>query len=279
MVEGLFPLQQIDVPELSKHLVIIGKDSRSLNLSVMSKYMKLPYISIVFDPATVRKLQQKGETVLYGDATNEPILAKAHVDTADVVVISIGNTIVAMTILDKVRRMNKHAFVIMRTKHVTDIEEFYKLGANQVIPEEFETAIDLFERVLTKLLLPQSEINKVIGKLRNDNYGIFRDKNIKKSFNLLKEIPDLETFAYKIANNSPIVGKSRSEVKFREHYGITLVAIKRGNKIIEHPTSNEHFQEGDFIYILGKPEKISGASVLFVESEKPDARPQLPMEE
>lgn len=277
LVEGLFPLQQIPIPELDKHLVIIGKDSRSLNLSVMAKYMKLPYISIIFDPATVRKLQQKGEMVLYGDATNEPILAKAHVDTAEVIVISVGNTIVSMTILNKVRQMNKHAFIIMRTKNVTDIEEFYKLGANQVIPEEFETAIDLFERVLIKLLVPQSEVNKAIGKIRNDHYGIFREKNVKKSFNLLKEIPDLETQAYKVAEKSPIIGKSRSEVKFREQYGITLVAIKRGAKIIEHPGPNERFQEGDYIYILGNRDKISSASVLFVEPPKTEYRPQLPL--
>lgn len=279
LVDGLFPLQQIDVPTLSKHLVIIGKDSRSMNLSVMAKYMKLPYISIVFDPVIVRKLQQKGETALYGDATNEPILAKAHVDTAEVVVLSVGNTIVAMTILEKVRYMNKHAFIIIRTKHVSDIEEFYKLGANQVIPEEFETAIDLFERVLAKLLLPQSEINKAIGKIRNDNYGIFRDKNVKESFNLLKEIPDLETYAYKIADDSPIVGKSRSEMKLRELHGITLVAIKRGNKIIEHPAANERFQKGDFIYILGKPEKIASSSFLFIEPQAPEYRTQTSSEE
>jgi monovalent cation:H+ antiporter-2, CPA2 family len=263
LVDGLFPLQQIDIPQLSKHLVVIGKDSRSLNLSIMAKYMKLPYISIVFDPATVRKLQQKGESVLYGDAVNEPILTKAHVDKAEVVLISIGNLIVAMTVLEKVRRLNKHAHVIVRTKHVTDIEELYKLGASQVIPEEFETAIDLFERILSKFLIPQTDINKAIAKIRNDQYGIFRDKSVKKSFSLLKEIPNIETSAFKVQENSVIIGKSRSEIKFRDHYGITIVAIKRQNKIIEHPSSATEFYVGDVVYVLGKPENIAHAVELF----------------
>jgi CPA2 family monovalent cation:H+ antiporter-2 len=268
MVEGLFPLQQIDVPQLSKHVVFIGKDSRSVNLSIMANYMKLPYISIIFDPAIVRKLQQKGETVLYGDAVNEPILTKAHIDKAEVVVISIGNLITSMTVLEKIRRLNKHAYVIVRTKHVTDIEELYKLGANQVIPEEFETAIDLFERVLSKLLLPQTEINKAIANIRNDHYGIFRDKYVKKTFNLLKEIPDLETSAYKVQEKSMLVGKSRSETKFREQYGITIVAIKRSNKIIEHPSPETQFNVGDIVYILGKPENIAHAAELFLTRQE-----------
>jgi CPA2 family monovalent cation:H+ antiporter-2 len=272
LVDGLFPLQQLDIPELSKHIVIIGKDSRALNLSKMAKRMKLPYISIVFDPALVRKLQLRGETVLYGDAVNEPILTKAHVDKAEVIVLSIGNMIVSMRVLQKIRKLNQHAHVIVRAKKVTDIEDLYKHGATQVIPEEFETAIDLFERVLTKLLIPQSEINKTIAKLRNDNYGVFRDKSVKKTFSLLKEIPDLETIAYKVQEKSMLVGKQRSEIKFREQYGVTIVAIKRGNVIIDHPGSDTKFKIGDVVYILGRPENIARSTELFVpEPIKPIA--------
>ena len=93
LVNGLFPLQDIDVPEMQNHIVLIGKDSRSLNLSRMANRMKLPYVSIVFDPADARKRQLKGESVIYGDALNEPILRKAHTQTAEIVVISIGETI------------------------------------------------------------------------------------------------------------------------------------------------------------------------------------------
>jgi CPA2 family monovalent cation:H+ antiporter-2 len=174
LVEGIFPLTQVDIPEFKNHLVFIGKDSRALNLSVMAKNMGLPYISIVFDPDSVRKRQLKGEMVIYGDAFNEPILQKAHIDKADIVVISIGNIITSMAIIGKVRNMNAHAFIIVRTKQVEDLEELYNIGANQVIPEEFETTIELFDKVLSKLLVPRKEINLVIARIRDDNYGIFR---------------------------------------------------------------------------------------------------------
>ncbi len=173
LINGLFPLHQIEIPRLKNHLVIIGKDSRSINLSVMAKFNKIPYISIVFDPAIVKKRQDKGESIIYGDAVNAPILNKAHVDTAKIVLISIGDLIISMAIIEKVRLLNKHAFILVRTKHVEDIEELYKLGANQVIPEEFETSIDLFERVLSNFSLPRNEIDDVIARIRDDHYGIF----------------------------------------------------------------------------------------------------------
>ena len=211
LIKGLFPLQEIDVPEMQNHIVLIGKDSRSLNLSRMANRMKLPYVSIVFDPASARARQMKGETVIYGDALNEPILRKAHTHTAEVVVISIGETITALGIIDKVRDLNKHAHIIVRSKNVSNIEDFYKMGANQVIPEEFETAIELFERVLKKLLIPKGEIESAISRIRDDNYGIFLEKEENDSVTLTDMIPDVEIVALKAGNYQIFPGNSLKE--------------------------------------------------------------------
>ncbi|WP_321287282.1 cation:proton antiporter [uncultured Sunxiuqinia sp.] len=261
-VDGLFPLPQIEIPELKNHVVFIGKDSRSLNLSVMAKYLNMPYISIIFDPGTVKKLQAKGETVIYGDATNEPILEKAHVKTADIVVISVGNQIVSMSIIDRIRHLTPHAFIIVRTKKVNDIQELYRLGANQVIPEEFETAIDLFERILRKRLIPQREINMIIAKIRGDHYGIFREET-SKSDQLFQELPNLEIMALKVREGSFVVGKSISEIRFRKVFGVTLVAILRDDKLIEHPDVHSVLEKHDVVYIMGRSEQIASAFELF----------------
>ena len=262
LVEGLFPLPQIEIPKYKNHVVFIGKDSRSLNLSVMAKHIGLPYISIVFDPGTVKKLQGKGQTVIYGDSTNEPILEKAHMQNAEIVVISVGNIIVSMSIVERVRQMNPHVFIIVRTKHVFDIEELYKLGADQVIPEEFETAIDLFERVLKKRLVPQREINLTIAKIRDDHYGIFREKT-DHSNQVFKELPNLEITALRVREDSFVVGKTISEIRFRKVFGVTLVAVLRKDQLIEHPDVHTQLEKHDIVYILGRPEQIAQAFELF----------------
>ncbi|MGQ8336325.1 cation:proton antiporter domain-containing protein [Sunxiuqinia sp. A32] len=261
-VEGLFPLTQIEVPEYKNHLVFIGKDNRALSLSRMAKYLNLKYISIVFDPGIVKKMQEKGETVLYGDAINEPILEKAHVDTADVIVVSVGNFITSMSIVQKVRQMNSHAFLLVRAKDVAEIKELYKLGASQVIPEEFETAIDLFERVLNNRLVPKREINSVIAKIRDDHYGIFREEDEKSSL-IFKELPNVEIVALKVRDGSSVIGKSIQDIKFRKTFGVTLVAILRDEELIEHPEPTQVLEKGDICYIMGKPEQISQSVELF----------------
>lgn len=263
LVEGLFPLKQIEVPNLSNHLVLIGKDSRALKLSLMANYMELPYVSIVFDPALARERQKKGETVIYGDAINIPILEKAHVDHAKIVIISIGDLMIAMAVTEKVRLLNKHTIILVRTRHVHDIEELYKAGADQVIPEEFETAINLFERILKKYLIPQKKISHTIGEIRADNYGIFRAEEHEPGYSIIKEIPNIEIGALKIDGPSELTGKSLIELQFRAVYGVTVVAIKRKDNIIDHPNPNEKFHHGDIAYILGNPEQVASTIEMF----------------
>ncbi|MBN1416822.1 MAG: cation:proton antiporter [Bacteroidales bacterium] len=259
IVEGIFPLQQIDLPELKNHIVFIGKDSRSLNLSKMARFMNLPYIAIAFDPATARQRQRKGDTIIYGDAVNEPILLKAHTDTAEIIVVSVGNLITAMSIVEKIRNLNKHGYIFVRTKYVDDIEELYRIGADQVIPEEFETAIEIFERILKKMLVPQRDINIALAKIREENYGIFREEKDKKGISVLNELPNIEITAFKVVESSPLVGKNLIEMQFRKKYRVTLIAILRNGILLEHPDPGVIFYAGDIIYIMGKPDQIADA--------------------
>ena len=46
------------------------------------------------------------------------------------------------------------------------------LGADEVIPEEFETSVEIFTRVLTKYLVPRENIEKLVAEIRADGYEI-----------------------------------------------------------------------------------------------------------
>ncbi|MCU0409997.1 MAG: cation:proton antiporter [Bacteroidales bacterium] len=265
LVDGLFPMQQFEIPEIKNHIVLIGKDSRAINLAAMIKKMELPFTSVVFDPDLARKQIEKGDKAVYGDAVNEPVLRKAYIHTAEMVIVSVGDLIKAMAIVEKVRTLNKHAYIIVRSKHVTDVEELVRLGANQVIPEEFETAIDFFERILGKYLIPRLEIEKSVARIREDNYGIFRDREKVDGYSLLKDIPDIEIAAVRVALNSPFAGKKISETAMRKTYGVTLVALKHGENIIPNPEPSTLISGNDIAYIFGKPEMI--ATIVNVLSE------------
>jgi CPA2 family monovalent cation:H+ antiporter-2 len=264
LINGIFPLKEIEIPDFKNHLVIIGKDASAIKLSVMAKFNNLHHISIIFDPAIAREKITKGDLVVYGDAANEPILRKAHADTADIIVISVGNIIAAMAIMEKVRHINKNAYIIVRAARIHNIEQLYKLGADQVLAEKFEIAIDLLNRVLVKRLIPQKEINRVITHIRSINLGDFHEKDIVNQPSILDEFTNISISAIKVETASAIDGKSIIWSDLRRKTGVTLLAIKRDSEIIEHPEPETVFLSNDIAYLLGNPEQINFASELFL---------------
>ena len=201
--------------------------------------------------------------VVYGDAVNEPILKKAHVDTADIVVVSVGSIIPSMSIIEKVRLLNKTCYIIARVKQIQNMESLYKLGADQVVPEKLEIAIDLFNRILVKRLFPQKDINRILTHVRSLSLGEFSGKDIINRPSVLDDMPNLNISAIQVEPNSLADGKNLFTIQLRSRTGVTLLALKRGATIIEHPAPETIFQQGDIVYLLGNPEEVNLASELF----------------
>lgn len=268
VIEGLFPLKEIDIPDFKNHLVIIGKDASAIKLSKMVQLNNLQHISIIFDPSLAREKMNDGDTVVYGDAVNEPILRKAHVDTADIIVISIGSLIPSMAIIEKVRLINKNAFIIARGTLIENVEMLYKAGADQVLPEKLEIAIDLLNRILVKRLLPQKEVNRILTHIRNTSLGVFSEKDMINQPSLLDEFPNINISAVNVESGSQVENKSLLEIDLRKKTGATLLAIRRGSDIIEHPVPETVFQSNDIAYLLGNPEQINFASELLLRKNQ-----------
>lgn len=261
--KGIFPLKEIDIPDLKDHVVIIGTDDSALILSDIIKDSDMKHVSIVFNPSLAQKKMKKGDMVVYGDAVNLPILLKAHVDTAEYIVISVGDIIPAMAIIEKVRQLNSRAFIMMRAKQIDNIEELYKLGADQVLPEKLEIAIDLFNRILLKSAYPKSKVTRTLRNIRNMILGVFSERDITNQSTIFDEFSKINITPITVKYQSSADGKSLIDIQLRSNTGVTLVAIKRGAEIIEHPSPKEILESEDVVYVIGKQEQIEMAVKLF----------------
>jgi len=263
LVKGMFPLPEVEIPGLQNHLVIIGRDPSSLKMAVMAKHYNIPRVSLIFDPVVAKEKMKEGEYVVYGDAVHEPILSKAHVDKAGIVVISIGNIITAMAVTEKVRKINSRAHIIVRTIQISDMEHLYHLGANQVFPEKLEIAINLFNRVLLNMLYPQKQINRMIAHIRSMNLGEFVKNDLLNQPSAVDELPNFNITARAVDKDSRAIGNSLVDLDLRKKTGATILAIKRGGYIIEHRLPDTRFVAEDIAYILGSPEQVNSAAEMF----------------
>lgn len=250
------------VDEMEDHLVIIGYGINGKNVAKAARGANIPYIVIERDAEVMKKIKQDDELVVFGDATQDVILREVHVWNARVVVIAISDPDATRMIVSRIREMSDTVYIIIRTRNLKEIDETLKLGADEVIPEEFETSIEIFARVLNKYLVPEDEIVSYIESIRADNYELLR--GVSSMFNkgsLHLDIPHIRIYSVQVdCEDNRIVGKTMEESRIRRDFYVTLIAIKRGQKYITHIEPTTVIKQDDILYLIGTPDHIAQVS-------------------
>ncbi|WP_143960457.1 cation:proton antiporter [Litoribacter populi] len=242
---------------LKDHLIIIGYGLNGRNLSRAAKKANIPYAIIEMNPETVRTESANGEPIIYGDAANESKLEHVNIHSARVVVIAISDSDATKGIIANIRHFNQNAFLMVRTRYVNEIDENIKLGADEVIPEEFETSIEIFTRVLNKYLVPKHEVEDFTKEVRSHNYEMFRSPTGTATSEFGFDLPEINFVSLKVEKDSgDYIGVKLKEMNIREDLGLNIVAIKRKGRTFTDLTGDTRFKLGDVVYVVGKPENI-----------------------
>jgi monovalent cation:H+ antiporter-2, CPA2 family len=166
------------------------------------------------------------------------------------------------------REMNPNLHIIVRTRYISEITELSEAGANEVIPEEFETSIEIFARVLQRYGIDRQTIEKQIGKIRRQGYEMLRSSSLSpiNLGNLNRALQSATTETVRLEPDSPVVGKTLAELDLRGKTGATLIAVLRGDETKINPSAKFTLCEDDILVLLGKKEKIENA-VRFLQAE------------
>lgn len=255
---------------LTDHLVIIGFGLNGRNVARAARLATIPYVAIETAPETVRAERAKGEPIFYGDATHGAVLEHANIGQARVVVVAIADPTAIRRITATIKALNPAVHLIVRSQYVQEMPALYELGANEVIPEEFETSIEIFARVLSKYLIPRDTVDKLVIQIRADGYQMLRNMGgeVLSSTNLHMYLPDVEVSTFRITPESEAVGRSLAAIGLRKKYGVTALAVRREGKLIFDTLVDLPFCSEDLLYVIGKPLQLLEARNLFEKEEK-----------
>ncbi len=264
LISGFYAVSEIKVEKKKHHLIIIGFGVNGRNVARAARVSGIPYAIIEMNPETVRSEQAQGEPIYYGDSTQESVLQHANIKDARIVVAAINAPTATRRITEIIRRLNPEVHLIVRTRYLQEVKPLYELGADEVIPEEFETSVEIFTRVLTKYLIPRDEIESLVAEVRSDGYEMFRSLSKESSSfaDLKLQLPDVEISTLRVAERSPLVGKSLAEIELRKKYGVTVLAIRRDSQILSNPNVNMPFCANDMLFVLGPPDKVAEVASL-----------------
>ena len=253
---------------LKDHLIIIGYGVNGRNLSRAAKASSIPYAIIEMNPDTVAAEKAKGEPIIYGDATNEKVLEHVNMAEARVVVIAISDSMATLRVVSMVRSLSTKVHIIVRARYLKEMGPLYDAGANEVIPEEFETSVEIFARVLKKYLMPKEIVDSLTADLRSESYDMLRSRtNGYTLSDLSADKWDMEISTIQIKSGCAAAGKTIKETELRKKFGVTILLVKRGSEAIYNPGADTLLIPGDMIFVFGAPDKIINAVKLFSGSK------------
>ncbi|MDR2125174.1 MAG: cation:proton antiporter [Desulfovibrio sp.] len=267
LTAGKLRIDEEAVPEdtaLRDHLIIIGFGIGGKYLARTAKLSGIPYTILEMNPDTVRAYAGK-EPISYGDAAHPSVLQALGAARARVLAVVISDPAAVRGITEAARHMAPGLHIVVRTRFLGEVEALRELGANDVIPEEFETAVEIFTRVLSRYLVPRADIERFVSDVRSENYAMARKLNVPgiPLEALRKQMPEINVTAVGVEAESPLDGVSLAESALRAEHGLTVIGVLRNDEIVANPGGNFLLRAGDIAYVFAGAEAVSRAATLF----------------
>ncbi len=242
------------------HVVLCGFGRVGQNVARVLESQGFEYIALDLDPARIRAARQAGDPVLFGDSSDEEMLATAGLANASVVVISFSDPSTSVGILRSIRRVRPNVPVLVRTQDDARIKELQEAGATDVVPETFEASLMLVSHVLMLLHVPVTRVVRTLGDIRNNRYAVLRNIVRRGDARPLDETHEFreELKSVVIPPGAWSVGRTLGDVRGRGVH-VTFTGIRRQGILGREPSGETILRDGDIVVIYGQPEELERA--------------------
>jgi trk system potassium uptake protein TrkA len=178
------------------------------------------------DEEKVREISEYVSLAYVLDATDAKALKESGIANVDTAVVSIGENIEASILIVVQLKELGVKEIVARAVNPLHGKVLEKLGVDRVVYPEKEMAI----RVAHSLLAGEFIEEIPIG----EKHSLF----------------ELKAFDF-------MLGKTLRELDVRRRFGVSVLAIKRGENLIVNPVGDEKILPGDILVVLGTTEQLS----------------------
>ncbi len=214
---------------MKKSFAVIGLGRFGRNVARDLARMGQEVLAIDKSEELVRLVQDDVTQAVQADTTDERVLQQLEIREYDAVIVAIGDDIrasVLTTLLCKeqgVRRLIAKAFDDMHQKILE------KTGADQVIQPEKEAGLRLARSLAQDNLLNYLELSGDTS---------LREVNVPARW----------------------IDKTLKELRLRNEYKISVLALRRGGSLIVPPEPDDPLQTGDVLLLLGQNDRLDRIS-------------------
>lgn len=211
---------------VAKQFAVIGLGR--FGSSVAKTLYEMDYDVMAIDSAEER-IQEHMNYVTHAvqaDSTDETALKELGIRNFDVVVVAIGEDIQASILTTLVLKEMGVKNIVVKAQNQRHGQVLYKVGADRVVFPERDMGVRVAHNLVSPNILDFIELA--------EDYSIAEVISTPKMF-----------------------GKSLIELNIRARFGVSVMAIKTGEKINIAPVANDVIQENDILVVIGHNDDLA----------------------
>jgi len=266
-VDNLSELPQYDdtyIEKLKSHLIVVGYGVNGKATAITAREAGIPYVIVDMNADSVREARQKGEPIMYGDASNDHILEQIHVHKARVAVVAISDHDGAIGIVSAMRSICQTVHIIVRCATIAQSEELLQAGASEAVSEKFETSVEVFARTLNQFLVSNEEIDKYINIIRDQTYhGVHSNYHVYKRNAI--DFHDIGTVSLELDKACPFSEKHLCDAPMLQEHRLRVSGIVRNGKYITDIDGDTMMQKGDLVIVFGRKTDLENFNEVWEE--------------
>lgn len=165
--------------DLTEHVIVAGFGRVGKMVARVLEAENINYIAIDLNEEIVNEESANGFPIFRGDIAQMDTLIAAGSERATSVVLAINNEVT----IKKASKIISTAFpeisIVIRSKDLRSSSELYDAGATIIVPEAYETGLQLGSVILKTLGISEYEVNRIQSQFRTGNYVMVqRDEDL-----------------------------------------------------------------------------------------------------
>jgi CPA2 family monovalent cation:H+ antiporter-2 len=239
------------------HILIIGYGLNGQNVARVLNATHIPHVVVEEDPSRALVARKAGSESIVADAADADALRSVGIDRALAVVVAISDPDGTRRIVRTCRAENPNLHILVRTRYVSEVERLRELGANEIIPEEFETSLEIVSRLMRVLAVPGNIVAAQLRVLRDEAYRMLRDPAARtaEGRRLSAVLAAGTATTFLVLPDTQADGRTVEEIRISDDH-VVVPAILRDGKPITSPPHDFRLQPGDMLFLVGAHEDL-----------------------
>lgn len=248
-------------------VVVIGFGHAGQTLVRTLRSLDIEYIVVESNARSVEAARERGEPILFGDATRPQMHEFLKIREAKLVAVAISDPLATRRIVSRIHAAAPGTPIIARTRYVQEVDLLETAGAREIVAEEYEGALELVAKSLAFFDIPSAAVRNFTDALRAEGYGAIRgNASLPIDPWLVELLGQVDSSWVDVPDDFRATTLIDLDVRARS--GVNILAVERVGGATPNPAPTFEIEAGDRLLVLGDTRALSKLGELLAQQSK-----------